>query len=78
MADTKTVYVDSNGKAGSIQFPLVLAGAVVTVDEDDTAPAAPNRSATKGDWVSYAVSVGATEADAEAMTRDELADTYGA
>lgn len=40
-------------------------------------PDHPARSASKADWVAYAVSQGATEDDAEAMTKAELVDTYG-
>ncbi|MEU8556024.1 hypothetical protein AB0C80_18810 [Streptomyces anthocyanicus] len=37
----------------------------------------PNKSASKKDWVAYAVSQGADEAEAESATRDELAEAYG-
>jgi len=37
---------------------------------------APARNASKVDWVDYAVVQGADRADAEALTRDELADRY--
>lgn len=47
---------------------------------DDQPPAEPARrpakSASKADWVAYAVTQGATEADATAATRDELAALY--
>lgn len=36
----------------------------------------PAKSASKADWVAYAVSQGATEADANSATRDELAARY--
>ncbi|KMS72301.1 hypothetical protein ACZ91_64860, partial [Streptomyces regensis] len=36
----------------------------------------PARSASKADWVRYAVGSGMPEADAEAMTRDQLAEHY--
>ncbi len=38
----------------------------------------PKSSASKGDWVAFAVSQGADEAEAEASTRDDLASAYGA
>ena len=38
----------------------------------------PNKSASKGDWVDYAVSQGMSRADAEAVTKDELIGRYGA
>jgi hypothetical protein len=75
---TERVYVDRDGKAGNIQFPRTLAGAYVTIDDPtDPAPAAPNKSATKAEWVAYAVSVGADADEAEAATRDDLIETYG-
>jgi hypothetical protein len=37
----------------------------------------PSKSASKADWLAYAVSQGADEAEAESMTRDELAKAYG-
>lgn len=37
----------------------------------------PNKSASKGDWVDYAVSQGADEDEAEAATKDDLIATYG-
>ncbi|CAL9457000.1 hypothetical protein SUDANB15_02540 [Streptomyces sp. enrichment culture] len=40
-------------------------------------PARPAKSASKKDWVAYAVSQGTDETDAESMTRDELAEAYG-
>lgn len=38
---------------------------------------APAKGAPKADWIAYAVSQGADEADAEAMTKEELVTTYG-
>lgn len=39
--------------------------------------APPTRSASKADWVAYAVAHGgSTEADAQAATRDQLAEAY--
>ncbi|NML50543.1 hypothetical protein HHL19_12820 [Streptomyces sp. R302] len=37
----------------------------------------PARSASKVDWVAYAVALGAEQADAEQLTRDQLAEQYG-
>lgn len=37
----------------------------------------PNRSASKADWVDYAVSQGASRDDADDMTRDDLIEAYG-
>jgi len=38
---------------------------------------APAASASKADWVDFAVEHGATRDEAEAQTRDQLAETYG-
>jgi hypothetical protein len=47
-------------------------------DDSGTEPAVrPSKSASKKDWVAYLVSQGADEAEAESMTRDELAEAYG-
>jgi hypothetical protein len=45
-------------------------------DEPPAEPMRPAKSASKADWVAYAVSQGATEDDANAATRDELATLY--
>lgn len=45
------------------------------VDGDGPVPA---KSATKDVWVAYAVSKGATQEDAEALTKDQLVEQYGA
>ncbi|MFP8960031.1 hypothetical protein ACLIYP_05580 [Streptomyces nanhaiensis] len=37
----------------------------------------PAKSATKGDWVAYAVASGADRETAEAATKDELIERYG-
>ena len=37
----------------------------------------PAKSDNKPDWVAYAVSQGMTEEDAEAMTKDDLVETFG-
>ncbi|MDT9688191.1 hypothetical protein Q5762_07445 [Streptomyces sp. P9(2023)] len=48
------------------------------VDEEPPAPAGPPaKSASKGDWVAYAVAQGADEAEAEKTTKDELISAYG-
>lgn len=38
---------------------------------------APAKSASKADWVDYAVSQGATDDEASDMTKDELVELYG-
>ncbi|MGW1813286.1 hypothetical protein ACWCQM_06905 [Streptomyces sp. NPDC002125] len=37
---------------------------------------APSKRASKDDWVAWAVKVGATEEEASALTRDQLAEQY--
>ncbi|MEK9521454.1 hypothetical protein MIU24_18970 [Streptomyces venezuelae] len=37
----------------------------------------PARSASKADWVAYAVALGAEQDAAEQLTRDQLAEQYG-
>lgn len=37
----------------------------------------PAKSANKGDWEAYARSQGATDADLEGKTKDDLVDAYG-
>jgi hypothetical protein len=45
-----------------------------TVTVPDGAPA---KSASKGDWVAYAVSRGVDRAEAEDSTKDELVERFG-
>ncbi len=45
--------------------------------EQDDADGPPARSAKKPEWVAYAVAQGYTEADAEALTKDDLIDRLG-
>ncbi|HEX8631137.1 MAG TPA: hypothetical protein VF755_23510 [Catenuloplanes sp.] len=54
--------------------PLKAAGAALAEVEDDK----PSRAASKADWKAYATSprVGMAEADAEALTRDQLAEKF--
>lgn len=47
-------------------------------DGDLDEPDRPVRSASKTDWVAYAVAMGEDPEDAAALTRAELADRYGA
>lgn len=46
----------------------------VKVEAD--AGGAPAKSASKGDWVEFAVSQGLSEEDANAATKDELVEKY--
>lgn len=38
----------------------------------------PGANASKGEWVEFAKKTGKSESEAEAMTRDELVEEYGA
>jgi hypothetical protein len=51
-----------------------------TAPSEDDGPAAlerPARSASKAEWVAYAVAQGAEQDDAEAATKDQLIERYG-
>ncbi|MET7450679.1 hypothetical protein ABZT03_02060 [Streptomyces sp. NPDC005574] len=53
-------------------------GYTVEGDEDgpqDTKP--PARSASKAEWVAYALTQGAEQAAAERLTKEQLAEQYG-
>ncbi|WP_329422981.1 hypothetical protein [Streptomyces sp. NBC_01268] len=38
----------------------------------------PARSASKGEWIGYAVALGAEQAAAEQLTKEQLIEQYGA
>lgn len=46
-------------------------------DEDETLPE-PSKGGSKTDWAAYATAQGATADQLDGMSRDELAETYGA
>jgi hypothetical protein len=51
-----------------------------TAPEGDNGPAAlerPARSASKAEWIAYAVAQGAEQDDAEAATKEQLIEQYG-
>jgi hypothetical protein len=52
-------------------------GYSVVTDEEAAAVGAPAKSATKADWVAFAVALGADEAEAEVLTKAELIEQYG-
>lgn len=56
--------------------PAPVAVSAEQPDPEPVDPLPPARSASKTDWVRYAVSQGMTDADADAMTRDQLAEAY--
>lgn len=53
----------------------MVAGATAAPAADDDGP--PAKTAPKADWVAFAVSKGADEAEAEGLTKQELQDLYG-
>ncbi|MCM1941776.1 hypothetical protein NC239_26615 [Streptomyces sp. G3] len=92
MAET-AYFRGEGGHVWEMNLPLSEAharreqeGALVRVNQDGSpyqetsepaVPQRPAKSASKKDWVAYAVSQGADEAEAESATRDELAEAYG-
>ena len=54
----------------------VVADATPAAAADDT-DKAPGKSASKATWVEYAVSQGMDATEAEALTRDDLAEKFG-
>jgi hypothetical protein len=68
------VRVRSDGTAaGTTQtFPRALYGALVTIPDPT-----PAKSATKAEWVDYAVERGHARGDAEALTKDDLVERLG-
>jgi hypothetical protein len=68
------VRVRNDGTAaGTTQtFPRSLYGALVNVPDPT-----PTKSATKAEWVAYAVSRGFSRGDAEALTKDDLVERLG-
>lgn len=47
-------------------------------DPDGGSDGPPAKSASKADWVAFAVSQGADEDEADASTKDDLIEKYGA
>jgi len=89
----ETIYVrGEGGQIIAMDLPLpehleerLTSGRIRRVHEDgkpyredeDATPARPADSAVKGLWVGWAVAQGATPDAAEAMTKQDLIDTYG-
>jgi hypothetical protein len=70
--------------AGEAPFDNALAGTDPDAaadgadgDGDEDAASTPAKSASKGDWVDFAVSQGADREEADAKTKDELIAEYG-
>lgn len=59
---------------GMLEEVLVSDEGVVSEGSSDEAPA---KSAPKADWEAYARSQGASDADLEGVTKDDLVATYG-
>ncbi|GGM65185.1 hypothetical protein GCM10012275_39650 [Longimycelium tulufanense] len=55
-----------------------LAGLPDVWEPVEPAPARPARTARKADWVDYAVARGYTRADAESLSREDLARLFDA
>lgn len=55
-----------------------VANAAGNAYEGDTVATRPALNASKADWVSWAVTQGATPDDAEAATKQDLIEQYGA
>ncbi|MEU9141705.1 hypothetical protein AB0D33_38195 [Streptomyces sp. NPDC048404] len=72
------VFVDGTAESSDPAVVGYCQGAGYRVEQlDDDRATAPARSASKGDWVAYAVTRGAEQDDAEQLTRDQLAEQYG-
>lgn len=56
---------------------LGLVGEAEEPAEEPSEGGQPAKSASKADWVAYAVAQGATEAELEGLTKDELVSSYG-
>lgn len=57
--------------------PAATTAAAQANDAKDTPAEAPSGSASKADWQAYARSTGASDADLDGLTRDQLRDTFG-
>lgn len=89
-ATDQFVRADQKGDGGSDTGPLGLSdpGSVVAVETgnaadeeqgtlpDGTSTEPPAASASKGAWTAYARAQGATDADLDGKTRDQLRDAY--
>lgn len=74
----KQVRVNRDGTVtgSSLRFSRALAGALVTIP-DSPSDLAPAPSASKREWVEYAVRRGADREQAETLTKDELVEKNG-
>lgn len=75
----QAAYLVGSGNASYVDEPTIVEPHEPEPDDDDQVddePDSPSRSSSKRNWVAYAVSVGMDPADAEAFTRDELAERY--
>jgi hypothetical protein len=69
IAKEHTDRLAAEGLIEETSTPAVAA----TTDEDEP----PAKSASKADWEAYARSQGATDADLDGATKDDLVATYG-
>lgn len=71
-------WLDDDQKRHFLDAELVEKVASPTViEEADADDGPPARTALKEDWVAFAVSKGADEAEADGLTKQELQDLYG-
>jgi predicted component of type VI protein secretion system len=57
--------------------PVVVAEAEAEAEEEETVEE-PSKGGSKTAWQAFAKALGATEEQLEGLSRDELAETYGA
>lgn len=73
--------VPGNAKAKHVEHllnvGLVEEAAAPSGSDSPDGDGAPAKSASKADWVAFAVSKGADEAEADAQTKDDLIAAYG-
>lgn len=79
-ANKAEVDIDDRGELGISDPGSAEAGRVEaeTVSDEEAADEAPSKSDNKAAWVDYAVTQGADRDEAEASTKAELVEQYGA
>jgi hypothetical protein len=79
--DDVAVQVTKGGPVPSNITPEALANLIelkyVEKVDGESPDGPPAKSAPKGDWEAYARSQGATDADLDGVTKDDLVATYG-
>jgi len=72
------VVEDDGADDGNARLPEGDAGDEGDSKEEEEEASAPAKSASKGDWVDFAVSQGADREEAEESTKEQLIEAYGA